>query len=552
MIATSQTSPPGSPSDHFDVIIIGSGAGGGTLVHKLAPSGLRILLLERGDYIPRELENWSSREAVLRERYHAPERWLDGRGNEFAPGTHYCVGGNTKFYGAALFRMREQDFGELVHHGGISPAWPIGYGDLEPYYTEAEALYEVRGRRGPQPGSDPTEPPASGPYPHPPVAHEPRIQELSDHFARQGLHPFHTPLGVRLDESRPGRSPCVRCRTCDGFPCLVDAKCDAQTRCVDPARDHPNVLLRTRARALRLETDRTGGGVERVVVERDGAIETYSADVVVVSCGAVNSAALLLRSRSGRHPQGLANGSGLVGRHYMAHNNSVLFAFCRAPNPTRFQKSLSVNDFYFGDGEFPHPMGHISMVGKFDGAMFRTGAPRFVPEFVLEAMGRHSLDFWITSEDLPDPENRVELVPDGGEGRIQIRYRENNLEAHRQLIRRLKRRLAGLEGGALFTKGGKIPLPGVAHQCGTLRFGHDPAASVLDPWCRAHEVSNLYVVDASFFCSSSAVNPALTIMANALRVGDRILDEFRVPQEKRRARAAAHRLEMIELDYSTA
>jgi choline dehydrogenase-like flavoprotein len=443
------------------------------------------------------------------------------------------VGGNTKFYGAALFRLRREDFGEIHHHGGVSPAWPISYDDLEPYYTEAERLYQVHGQRG----EDPTEPPASAPFPHPPVSHEPRLEHLSQDFARLGLRPFHTPLGVMLDEARPHASPCIRCSTCDGFPCLVKAKADAQVMAVDPALRHPNVTLLTNAFVERLETSPSGREVTKVIVRRNGALSEYSAGVVVASCGAINSAALLLRSASDRHPQGLANGSGVVGRHYMGHVNSVLMAVSKCPNPTVFQKTLSVNDYYLGSKEWPYPMGHISFVGKLDGETLKAGAPVPAPGFTMDLMAGHSLDFWLTSEDLPDPDNRVTLDRDRN---IVLAYEPNNQEGHQRLIARLKdlmkqqRRCSvhghechqGLFARNLFV-GQRIPLAGVAHQNGTIRFGRDPSTSALDANCRSHQLDNLYVVDASFFPSSAAVNPALTIMANALRVGDHLLERLR-------------------------
>ena len=518
---------------HYDVIVIGSGAGGGTLFHALAPSGKRILLLERGDYVPREKDNWSTRAVNLDGRYATKEVWRDGAGVELHPHTNYYVGGNTKFYGAALFRLRREDFGEVKHWGGVSPAWPIGYEELEPYYTRAERLYQVHGERG----IDPTDPPASSPYPHPAVSHEPRIQALHDDFARLGLSPFHVPLGIMLDERDPRRSPCIRCETCDGHPCLVSAKSDAQVICVDPALAHPNATLLTRARVTRLETSPSGREVSRVVVERDGVIETLTADVVVVSCGAINSAALLLRSRSDRHRQGLANGSGVVGRHYMGHVNSILMAVSKCPNPTVFQKTLGLNDFYWGAPEWDYPMGHISFVGKLDGQTLRAGAPAIAPGFTLDLMARHSLDFWLTSEDLPHPDNRVTLDRNGD---IVLSYTPNNEAGHHRLIDKLKDLMkrqsrCGVHGHecheGLFARnlyaGQRIPLAGVAHQNGTIRFGHDPATSALDVHCRAHEVDNLYVVDGSFFPSSAAVNPALTIMANALRVADHLLARLR-------------------------
>lgn len=510
----------------YDVIIIGTGAGGGTLALKLAASGKRILLLERGDYVRREPENWSSRAVNVEARYHTREVWSTADGQPLRPHTSYNVGGNTKFFGAALFRLREQDFGELRHAGGVSPAWPVGYDEFEPYYAEAERMYHVHGDRG----ADPTEPRAGGPYPHPPVSHEPRMQRLHDDLERAGRRPFHVPLGIMLDEQQRGTSRCIRCATCDGYPCVVQAKADAQVCGVDPALRFPNVTLMTHAFVRRLETSPSGREVTRIVVEHDGATLTLSADVVVVACGAINSAALLLRSANEIHPSGLANGSGMVGRHYMGHVNSVLIALSREPNPTVFQKTLALNDYYFGDEQFPYPMGHISFVGKLDAIALSAGAPPVAPGWSLELMAKHSLDFWLTSEDLPDPDNRVTV---DANGRPVLAYRPNNQEGHVRLTARLKSLMRHLDmhehllPRRLFL-GQRIPLAGVAHQNGTIRFGHDPATSALDRHCRAHEVDNLYVVDGSFFPSSGAVNPALTIMANALRVGDHLIERLGV------------------------
>jgi choline dehydrogenase-like flavoprotein len=506
--------------EHFDVIIIGTGAGGGTLAHRLAPSGKRILLLERGGYLPREPENWDSDEVFNRGRYLSGEKWIDKDGAEFEPHQQYYVGGNTKFYGAILFRLRERDFGEVRHYGGVSPAWPLSYADLEPYYAEAERLYLVHG----QSGEDPTEPWRSGEFPHPAVSHEPRIQQLHDDFERTGHHPFHLPVGVDLNESDPEAGRCVRCDRFDGFPCLADGKADAHVLCVRPAIQHKNVTLRTNARVQRLETDGGGRSVTEVVVDRRGAEERYSADVVVVACGAVNSAALLLRSASEQHPRGLANGSDQVGRNYMAHINSGVIAISQTPNETKFQKTLGVNDYYWGAADSDLPLGHIQMLAKSDRDILRAGAPWFAPGLALDCMAKHAIDFWLTSEDLPHPDNRVTV---DRAGRIHLAKTYHNEEAHRRLLRKLKGLLGelgcqrGIPSATVLDQ--RIPLAGVAHQCGTVRFGTDPAASVLDVDCRAHEVDNLYVVDTGFFPSSSAVNPALTAMANALRVGDHLL-----------------------------
>ena len=450
--------------------------------------------------------------------------WYDGEGKPLHPHTNYNVGGNTKFYGAALFRMRKEDFGELKHHDGISPAWAISYDELEPYYTEAENLYHVHGTRG----EDPTEPWRSAEYPFPAVSHEPRIQHLAEDFAAMGVKPFHVPLGIQLKEN-DRTSACVRCATCDGFPCLINAKSDSHICAIEPSLNYPNVTLLTNAKVTRLETDASGRTISAVEVERNGEMEKYSADTIIVSCGAINSAALLLRSANEKHPNGLANSSDQVGRNYMGHVNSVVLAVSKCPNPTVFQKTLAVNDFYFGDETFPYPMGHISFVGKLDSVTLSAGAPAIAPGFTLELMAKHSLDFWLTTEDLPRPENRVTLNKNG---EIVLSYTPNNTEAHQQLQNRLKKlmnnqRKCDIHGGechqGIFSRnlylGQQIPLAGVAHQNGTIRFGDDPLMSVLDRNCKTHDVDNLYVVDGSFFPSSSAVNPALTIMANALRVG---------------------------------
>ncbi|MGH7206844.1 MAG: GMC oxidoreductase [Nitrospiraceae bacterium] len=512
-------------SNHYDVIIIGTGAGGGTLAYHLAPSGKKILLLERGGYLPREKDNWDSRAVFIDNKYKAKENWKDRNGNIFHPGVHYYVGGNTKVYGAALLRFRKQDFGEVKHHGGISPAWPISYDELEPYYTKAEHLYQVHGQHG----VDPTEPPASAPYRYKPVSHEPRIQELHDDFKRMGYRPFSLPLGIRLNEEQREKSACIKCNSCDGFPCLVNAKSDAQVTCVDPALQHSNVTLLTHAYVSKLETSASGREITKVHVERNGVPETYSASIVVVSCGAINSAALLLRSANDKHPNGLANSSDVVGRHYMCHNNSALLALSKRPNPTAFQKTLAVNDFYFRSDDWGYPLGHIQMLGKSDLEQLRSGAPAFAPGLALDQMAKHSIDFWLTSEDLPDPNNRVLVNKDGS---MTIQYTENNLEGHKRLVARLKDMLGhlGCEQHLVpqnIYLGKKIPIAGTAHQCGTVRFGRDPKTSALDVNCKAHDLDNLYVVDASFFVSSTAVNPSLTIIANALRVGDHLLERMK-------------------------
>jgi choline dehydrogenase-like flavoprotein len=514
--------------DDYDVIIIGTGAGGGTLARHLAPSGRRILLLERGDWLPREPQNWLAQDVFVDNRYVSPETWYDAGGTPFQPQIHYFVGGATKLYGAALYRLRKEDFGELRHHDGISPAWPISYDELEPYYTQAEHLYEVHGARG----EDPTEPPASAPYPFPAVSHEPRIQQLADDLAAAGFHPFHAPCGIRLAEDDMPHSACVRCQNCDGFPCVVHGKSDAEVLGVRPALEHPNVTLLTNAKAVKLETDPAGGTVTEVVVERNGDVERFAAHIVVLACGAANTAQLLLRSANDRHPNGLANGSDQVGRNYMFHNSSAVLALSHDENPTIFQKTLGINDFYFGSDDFEYPLGNIQMVGKSQAPMFRgekPGETKLAPQWTLERVARHAIDFWLSTEDLPMPDNRVSV---DREGRLTLSYTATNDEPKKRLHAQLKTMLGRLrmEPDHLFHRfaymANDIPVAGVAHQAGTCRFGTDPATSALDADCRAHEVDNLYVADTSIFPSIGAVNPALTAMANALRVGDRVLERL--------------------------
>ena len=521
-------------SPDYDVIVIGTGAGGGTLVRHLAPSGKRILVLERGDWLTREPQNWLAQDVFVDNRYVSPDTWYDNRGRPFQPQVHYFVGGSTKLYGAALYRLREEDFGEIRHHDGVSPAWPISYEEMEPYYTLAEEVYRVHGARG----EDPTEPPASGPYPFPPVSHEPRIQQLSDALADLGHHPFHAPCGIMLDEDDKAFSACVRCANCDGFPCLVHAKSDSDVLGVRPALEYDNVTLLTNAPVQSLKTGAGGQTVTEVVVDHDGARQTFSADIVVVACGAANSARLLLMSANEDHPKGLANESDQVGRNYTFHNSQAVLALSREENPTVFQKTLGLNDFYFGSDETDYPLGNIQMVGKSQPPMFRGEKPKetkLAPRWTLERMARHAIDFWLSTEDLPRPDNRVTVDRNGS---IKLSYTPNNEVPKQQLYDKLKSMLGKLDMNAdhlihrfAYAKN-EIPVAGCAHQAGTCRFGTDPATSVLNTDCRAHEVDNLYVVDTSFFPSIGAVNPALTAMANALRVGDHLLERMGTPRAR--------------------
>ena len=506
----------------YDVIIIGTGAGGGALLYQLKHSGKNILVLERGTFLPQEKENWDTNAVFKDERYHTKEVWKTGDGQDIHPGTGYWVGGNTKVYGAALFRLREKDFETVEHYGGaISPPWPISYKDLEGYYAKAELLFDVHG----QSGDDPTEAWRSAEYPYPPVTHEPRIQEVHDALVAQGLHPFYLPIGVKLNEADRTHSPCIRCDTCDGFPCLLHAKADSDINCVRPALLQSNVTLMTGAKVVKLHTDATGKMVTGVEVEQESGNQIYSAPIVVLSAGAINSAALLLRSANEQHPNGLANSSDQVGRNLMKHHNLAMLGISTKLNLTKFQKTIAVNDFYWGDDEFKYPMGHVQLLGKSNKDMLALDAPGFTPGFALDEMATHSVDWWMTGEDLPQAENRVTWVDD----QIHLAYTDNHLDGFNRLVERWTHILKVMNDGqhsiiphSLYLKK-TIPIQGVAHQCGTVRFGTDPTTSVLDVNCKAHDLDNLYVVDGSFFPSSGAVNPSLTIVANALRVGEHIL-----------------------------
>jgi choline dehydrogenase-like flavoprotein len=512
--------------EHYDLMVIGSGPGGASLAQRLAPTGKRILILERGDYLPREESNWNAKAVFVDAKYQAPEIWTNAQGDTFHPALHYYVGGNSKVYGAALFRLREQDFEELIHAGGVSPAWPLKYTAFAPYYAEAEALFHVHGNRG----EDPGEPPAAEPYPFPAVMHEPKVAELADKLSRIGLKPFHLPLGILLDQKPDGfatpTSTCMRCSFFDGFPCLLNGKADAQVMCIDPMlAAHKNVTLLTGAYVSRLDTDATGKRISAVQVTRAGIEETYAADIIVVACGALSSALLLLRSANDRHPAGLANGSDQVGRNYMRHEMSIVMAVMSHVNDTVFQKTLALSDFYLGADDWNFPLGLIQMCATSHTEQIKgEELPSWLdwlPGMPFDQVARHSMDFWLQAEDLPNPNNRVYYR----DGKVHLDVVATNPQALAQLKRKLKDILSQIGWPAVLLErslflGKDIPLSGTAHQAGTCRFGTDPAKSVLNLDCRAHEIDNLYVTDASFFPSIGAVNPTLTIIANALRVAD--------------------------------
>jgi len=509
-------------TDSYDIVIIGTGAGGGTMARALAPTGRRILVLERGSTFTRGADNWDPGVVWMEQRYRSKERWLTTGSKDFEPNTHYGVGGNTKFWGSVLYRLRAEDFESVRHVDGESPAWPIRYEDLAQYYDRAEQMYHVHG----QAGLDPTDPPR-GEFPYAPIPHTVGMERMLTQLRARGLHPSFLPLGL----IRPGEDGgCVLCDRCNSFPCMIGAKSDAETCGLLPAcRESSRVEVRERTLATRLITDPSGKRVIAVDVLTDGREHRIHADLFVMSCGAVNSAALLLRSGNGK-PGGLANSSGLVGRNYMAHVTTMFSAYRWddvLAGPHGFQKTIAVNDFYRANGSRPYPLGHIQSQGTIHPEMVQGGAPPLLKlglAAVLSVFPRslkewtdHSIQWLAMTEDLPHHENRVSLEGD----RIRLEYKPSNLRAHEQLKTTVRELLR--DCGFRWIKALSFGLGNTTHQCGTLVFGNDPATSVLDPWCRTHDIDNLFVVDASFFPSSAAVNPGLTIVAQALRVADHIM-----------------------------
>jgi choline dehydrogenase-like flavoprotein len=488
-----------------DVVIIGSGVGGSAVAHGLAGSGASVLILERGDFLPAEPQNSDAEAVFVQQRYKTLDQWSDPKGALYRPGQYYYVGGHTKFYGTAMFRFRERDFEATTIDGGPSPAWPLRYADLAPHYAEAERLYGVRG----QAGTDPTDPPRA-PFPHAAIPHEPVIAALADRLSAQGLRPFHMPSAVDFG---PGGS-CRRCGTCDAFACQFGAKGDAETRVLRPLLSHPDVRLERNAEVLRLVPDAEGRRIAAAEVRQNGTMLRVEAPTFVLSAGAINSALILLGSACEAAPAGLANRSGVVGRYLMNHHLTGLMGVKPfAVNGTRFPKTLSVNDFYHGLPDDPDARGNVQMLGNIKGTMIRAAYPA-MPQALADWLGRHSVDVLAMSEDLPDPQSRVYLRPDG---RVEVDYRPGGTAAHDRFVRHVKSVLRRAGFPVVLRHGFGIQAP--SHQCGTVRMGDDPATSALDPLCRAHDHPNLYVVDGGFFPSSAALNPALTIAAQALRVG---------------------------------
>lgn len=489
-----------------DVVIIGSGMGGSTFAHELSATGLKVVIVERGDFLPREIQNWEASSVFGQGHYRNAEPWLDAMDRPFNPGVFYYVGGNTKFYGAMLPRFREEDFSEIQHYDGVAPAWPITYAQMEPWYAKAEKLYRVHGEAG----TDPSEPWRSGPYPHAALSHDPALLPLEQSMRQAGLKPFVMPAAVDYGDG----GECVLCSTCDGYPCLVDAKCDAEMSALRPALRTGSVQLMTNTFIETLTTSADGRTILSANGIRQGKTVSLRAPRFVLACGAVNSAVLLFKSANDLHPNGLGNSSGQVGRNYMVHNSTFMLAVDpRRKNTVRFQKTLALNDWYKASSHNAFPLGNVQMLGKIREPMITPMRP-WLPKFASRYVTDHSVDLYLTSEDLPTQSNRVTY--DVKQGAVKVFWEPNNLRAHEELVRKTRQtlRLAGYP--LVLTE--RMGIATNSHQCGTCVMGTDPKTSVLDLNCKLHDLDNAWIVDSSFFPSSAAVNPALTIAANAMRV----------------------------------
>ncbi|MBB3397470.1 MULTISPECIES: GMC family oxidoreductase [unclassified Rhizobium] len=489
-----------------DIIIIGSGVGGSTVAAGLAATGAEILILEAGDFIADRPENRDQRAIFQRGHFRPKEVWYEADGTAFNPGNYYNVGGNSKFYGAVLSRYRREDFEEIRHREGVSPAWPFPYEVLEPWYSRAERMYEVRGNLG----DDPTEPAHSSNYDYPAVPDEPPIADVRARLKAKGLHPFSLPLGVNIDAwLSKAKTPW------DAHPNSRDGKMDAETAALLKALEYPNVRLETNAKVMKLEAD-GNGRIERVRYRKNGEDLAVGPKLVILSAGAVQSAVLLLRSADMRHPNGLANSSNQVGRNFMNHNSSAVIAVSPTyRNGSIYQKTFGFNDFYLSDGNGGPPLGNVQLLGRISAKVLKGSLP-WAPEWLLQNITGHAIDFYAMSEDIPHPESRVTV---DGE-RIVLQWQRTNWDAHLELVGKLKAVLKSIGFPIVLSKPFDKRTP--SHQCGTVRIGNDPASAPLDPYCRSYDHQNLFVVDASFLPTSAAVNPALTVASQALRVADHI------------------------------
>lgn len=480
-------------SEHYDAVVVGTGAGGAPLALRLGEHGLRVLVLEQGGFLK-----------IPRGGDAAPVGKFIGHVMKSRDEPISVIGGRTKFYGAALYRMRKSDFRAVEHEAGVSPAWPITYDEIEPYYGQAETLYRVHGAAE----GDPTEPPRSQPYPYPPIPHGPLVATMVDRLARTGTPAAPIPTGL---DYRPGGA-CVLCPTCDAHYCTLDAKMDAETAALRPALATGNVRLATNTECLRVLTDDAGGQVTGVLIRQGGRERTIRAPVVAVCAGLPGSAALLRASRTARHPEGLGNARGALGRYLGGHSVGMIFPFVTWRQvPAFYTKTFAINAFYEGGADWPYPLGVIQVAGQMP---FWEEASRPMRP-IAKLVGTRSLMSFYMTEALPTREAGLIFDGDRITGRVEPAHSLKTFARLRALAVDAFRRAGYLSLAR------KRP-PYLWHEVGTVRFGTDPATSVLDPNCQVHDIGGLYVLDASTLPSAGAVNTALTITALSLRAGDHI------------------------------
>ena len=494
----------------YDVVVIGSGAAGGTLAAELAEAGRRVLVLERGDGLLLVDQNVADVDLFRKRRYHPPEPWFGSDGDPFNPQIVYARGGNTKIWAAVLERQRERDFAGVAMEDGHSPDWELRYGDFAPYYDRAEQLYRVHGRSG----DDPTAPPQPGAYPHAPRPIEPALEQLRVALERRGLQPYSLPLSWSESLEDPSG----------------DAELFGLNRALHAAMP---AMLRTGARVEALHVDPSGQAVKGVEARIGDERWLFQGHQVVLAAGAINSAAILLRSAGERHPHGLANGSDQVGRNLMKPQLTAILQRASAPNSGRYAPALGLTDYYWGDQNVDYALGAIrNGGGVLQDPLFAESPPllslvsRLLPDPALEWLADRSITWWATTAVLPDPENRVTLRGD----RINVAYIANNREAHDRLVYRWLDTIQKVEADprtevvqrAPIYPRGEAPLSVMGLACGTCRMGSDPARSVVNLQGRCHELANLWIADASVFPGCSAVGPGLTVIANALWVADHL------------------------------
>jgi choline dehydrogenase-like flavoprotein len=505
----------------YDLIVIGSGFGGALAAAPAVRAGRRVLMIEAGDWVPRGPHNWTADGFADRAPFYShASAFEDNTPHGPSPlGTYLNVGGASVVYGGVGLRLRQADFEPITEIDGQSGAvWPYRYAELEPYYAQAEQWLGVSGDAT----GDPTAPPRSTPFPHPPAPLAPISKRLAEAATSLGLRPFRLPLAINYT-SAASRTPCVACGTCDGYACAINAKNDIATVLL-PRLLHEGLELATNTVAVRLQHEQ--GRVSRVVCVRQpaGDVVAFEARAVVVAAGALASPRLLLASRlDAVNPAGDA-----IGRYLTRHCNAVVLGvFPRRPAPSgEFHKQIAIHDYYFGHPTIPGPEGRLGTLQQWG-----TPAPWVTHERLPLGLGTligpalaFTTGFIVMAEDRPQASNRVRLTSAADidaattgvtPATVDHAYHARDLAARAALVgaaRRILRR-----AGALFSVAQNVET--YSHALGTVRMGPDPRTAPLDGWGAFRGLDNLYVTDGSALPRSGGVNPSLTIAANALRTG---------------------------------